>query len=244
MKLIYQFFIPCIFLFMACEEIPFEPPEERVRTYLHFLNTYDGFPGVDVNVTSFEKNQTLVKNLAFGEGWPVGGYASLLTVPDEDTTNNIQGGITVEVLNAATQAVAVPATKLKLNAKIGTTLALVDSFGKPILVKTIDNIPNPSDSVGQVRFMNVNNSNLSVSLTTTDENFQIPNLNFLNYSNFRALKSGVYSFYFVDDFSGIILDSISRLSIERHQIYSFFLSNRGGKAVGGYEKLEQNVGRK
>ncbi|RMG29240.1 MAG: hypothetical protein D6730_04220 [Bacteroidetes bacterium] len=237
-KLKYFYYFPLIFALLACEKPVFEPLPPRARTYLHFLNAHAGFEAIDVRVTSYQQEQALSQNLTFLDSWPKGGYASLLTVPDEDTLRNIQGGVSINILNSATQATIIPATPLKMSKDIRATLCLVDSFGKPILVKTIDVVPDPTDTVAQVRFMNVNSYNLSVSLTASDSEVQIQNLNFLNYSSFYRMPEGVYTFYFVDDFSGQVIDSIPQLNISRHQIYNFFLASSNGKAVGGVEKLE------
>lgn len=239
MKSIFHLLLCCLSLtFLACEEPSFEEPEPRERTYLHFINAFDGYSGVDLQVETLNKTQFLFQNLGFMEVWPRGGYASLLTVPKADSSQILKGDFIISVFNHTSPATPISTKKLTLNPDIRTTLALVDSFGKPILVKTIDSEPKFSGDDAQVRFMNVNDANLSVSLTTTDTDFQIANLNFLNYSSFHSLKKGVYSFYFVNDFSGTILDSISNMSIERGLIYNFFMANRDGKPVAGVEKLE------
>lgn len=235
----FLLFFPVLLLWTACETPVFEAPAPRERTYLHFLNANDAYPSIDVEVNSYEQDQLWARDLAFLESWPKGGYASLLTVPDEDTLNNIQGGIEVEIREAGTSNVLVPSTMLKLNADIQATLCLVDSFGKPILVKTIDIMPEKTGELAHIRFMNVNSYHLSVSLVVQGEDVQIQNLNFLNYSSFRTLEEGRYTFQFVDDFSGKVLVSLEDMEVKRHQVYNFLLTHQGGQAVGDVERLER-----
>lgn len=238
MKSLLAFIAPCLFLFIACETEPFEVPEERVRTYLHFLNAYPGTPSIDIAVTTFEKKQPLASGLGFMESWPRGGYASLLTVPEPDTSQIIQGGIKMEVKSSGNQEVIVDDLPIKLSAELRSTLLLADSVGKPILVKTVDNIPPSQTGTAYIRFLNVNFYNLSVSLMSTDSTVRIQNLNYLNYSSFRNVPIGQNDYYFVDDFNGQVLDSVLNVNLRQNDIYSFFLTSQGGKAVGGVEKLE------
>lgn len=225
-------------ILIGCQ--PTELPEapERERTYLHVLNAFSGLPkGFDMRFTYFEKKQFAVDGLRFKEAWPPSGYASLLT---EVATDSSQETVKVEVdvLNNHDKSNLYAAFPLDLTAGAKTTVCLIDSFGKPLLVKTIDEPLAYEGNTANIRYMNLNAILRSTSLVAKADTFRVPQLNFLNYSSYELIPSGTYTFYFVNDITGNRLDSISRINIRPNQAYSFYLTQQNGFPVGGYEILE------
>lgn len=220
----------------ACNEETFKPIPKRERTFLHFLNVYSGNPSVDIRLTSFEEIRTVADGVTFKQAWPSSGYASLLTTPDPDSIDG-KGGITIEFLDNSTKKPVVPARTLKLAADVYSTICLVDSFGKPLIVKTVDNLPDQVPGKAVVRFMNLSYTALSVSLESSDDSVSISKLNFLNYSSFLETQPGKKTFFFKNDFSGNIIGTISNLELQAGKAYSFYLTNQSGSPSVGYEVL-------
>jgi len=224
---------------MACNpsDLPDTPIKER--TYLHVLNAYSGLPsGVDMRFTYFEKKQMAIDKLTFKESWPPSGYASLLTEVSGDSSEAEPVLVTVDVLDNPSKEALFAPFPLELGAGAKSTVCLIDSFGKPLLVKTIDSPKEYESQTANIRFMNLNSAMKSVSLHVKADTFRIEKLNFLNYSSYELIPSGTYTFYFVNDFTSNRIDSVSNLSIKSRQAYSFYLTQQGGIPVGAYEILE------
>ena len=224
------------FIWESCkDDTTFEPLDPIGRTYVHFFNAYPGLEAVDVRFETGDQKRTVGEGIYFNNSWPNNGYASLLTPTD---TVNGTGGVRISILDHLTRQEIVPPTFMKVTEDDRSTFVLVDSFDKPIFVKTLDVFDEQSDTTALVRLMNINRFVLAASLVTKTNDITIRNLNFLNYSNALPMPAGTYSFYFVNDVSGQILDSIPNLEIKRRGIYSFFLTQKDGQPVGGYRWLE------
>ena len=237
-KLLFLIVPMVIGMLVACQ--PTELPEapDRERTYLHVLNAFDGLPrGFDMRFTYFEKKQLAVDGLRFREAWPPSGYASLLTeVPTDSTQETVK--VLVDVLNNFDKSNIYSAFPLELTAGAKSTVCMIDSFGKPLLVKTVDTPQPYVGSTANIRFMNLNSTLKSTSLLAKADTFRIKQLNFLNYSSYELIPTGTYTFYFVNDFTGNRLDSVANIKLRPRQAYSFYLTQQNGVPVGGYEILE------
>ena len=225
-----------LFLWEACkDDTAFEPLEPVGRTYVHFLNAFSGLEAVDVQFETFDRSKTVGEAIYFNNSWPRNGYASLLT--PTDTINGV-GGVEISIRDHLTRQEIVPSTFMRVTEDDRSTFVLVDSFDKAIFVKTLDVFDEQSDTSAVVRLMNINRYVLAASLVTKTNDITIRNLNFLNYSNALPMSPGTYSFYFVNDVTGQILDSVPNLEVKRKGIYSFFLTHKNGAPVGGYRWLE------
>lgn len=231
--------IPCLLgMILACQPTELPEPPERERTFLHVLNAYSGLPsGFDMRFSYFEKKQLAVDGLTFKQAWPPSGYASLLTeVPTDSSQETVN--ILVDVLNNFDKSNIYEGFPLDLTAGAKSTVCMIDSFGKPLLVKTIDTPLEYEGSTANIRFMNLNSVLKSTSLIAKADTFRIPQLNFLNYSSYQLIPAGTYTFYFINDFTGNRLDSVSNIKIKARQAYSFYLTQQNGVPVGDYEILE------
>ncbi|GAB4427422.1 MAG: hypothetical protein OHK0039_45720 [Bacteroidia bacterium] len=221
----------------GCQEDPIGPSQERVRTYLRVLNAYSKLPGgVDVRFRSYGESRIVADGVRFREGWPTTGYASLLTFLEADTSELRSRG-TIEVLDHSTKEV-IYIQEFFFTPETQTTLAVVDSFGKPLVVKTIDLPKAFTPGTVNVRFMNLSSALRSVSLRSADDSIDIDRLNFLNYSSFELHLADVYTFYFINDLTGYKIDSITSLNLSARKSYSFYLTQTNGFPVPGYEILE------
>lgn len=227
-----------LLLLHACNPLPFEEEElpTRERSSLHILNLYSGSEAIDITLNTPLNTQSLAKELSFKAGWPENGYASLLVGTQPDT--NPSNSLFLEIFDNSTGEALITPEELSLAPNIYSSIMLIDSFEKPLLVKTIDNFSEVrGDSVAQIRFVNVNRFRLSVSLVSKNGALAVQNLNFLNYSSFRTAPVGTYTFFFKDDFSGVILDSISHVPLRARSVYNFFLTSENDQPTGGYEIL-------
>lgn len=228
-----------IVLLWSCEPPDFPPVPERERTYLHLLNANPILPGVDIEFRTFDESSLIAQNLGFAKSWPTTGYASLLTGAHPDSLADTSRIVFMDVYLPNTTDSIIPTRSLNLSREGRSTICLIDSFGKPLLVKTVDNYSRPKGDTANVRFLNLNFNTLSVTLVTKNSNLSIERLNFLNYSSFSRMPSGIHTFYYKDDFTGKILDSIPNFNVKPRQTYSFYFTQDAGKNLGGVEVLEQ-----
>ncbi len=231
------FFLLPVLILLSCNENPLTPLPKRERAGLHVLNVYSGVESIDLRLESFEETRRIAEGIPFGSSWPATGYASLATSPEPTDSNGI-GGTVIKVLDHADKSELVPNRPIGLIAGVNASYCLVDSFGKPLLVKTADMLPVVKGDTANVRFMNLNGFILSCSLVSADGSIVISNMNFLNFSKFFPFPSTRQTFYFVEDFSGFRLDSVPNFRIEPRKAYSFYLAQNNGESIGGVEILD------
>jgi hypothetical protein len=226
-----------LFLLMAgCQDDePFEPLEQS-RTYMNLLNAYGPVGKVDVYLRSFESNGLFASNVNFLESWPKGGYASLLTNAGFDSLEK-EPDVFLRMVDRSTNDEIISEQGFRLNPEVRSTFVLIDSIGKPKLVKTIDTFESPGDTAANVRFMNVNYTMTSVSLQA-DTSLLIDKLNFLNYSSFKQMLPGTYDFEFVHDQTGTVVSTLLGVNIQKGKTYNFYLTQQGGAPMSGVERLE------
>ena len=219
------------------EESQFDPVE-RNRTYLHFLNAFPGREAVDITFETFDQTQDIASDLRFLESWPNNGYASLLTSTD---TVNGKGGVLIYVKDHETGDDLVPPIFKNLTGDRQFTFILMDSVGKPIVVRAEDGV-NIEEPAAYVRLMNVNRFVQSASLQTKQGEEIIRSLNWLNYSSYQSVIPQTYTFYIVNDQTGLPLDSVTNVALRFNKSYSFFLTHdAAGNPVGGLRVLDSSV---
>ena len=234
------FFLLCtIFCLQACRPPEFEPLPPRERTYLRVLHANSTLGSVNLKLSSFEESIQVGSGVHFKQSWPPTGYASLLTGALPDSTDSDISVVYMDVINNNNKDTIIPGEVLELLPERYSTHCLIDSFGKPIIVKTLDDIQPLKGLRSHLRFMNLSNAAPSVSLRSSVDTVRVERLNFLNYSKFSEVPSGTYNFYFVNDFTGAKLDSIKNFILKPRKTYSFFLVQNRGVASGGVEILEQ-----
>ncbi|MEL6651080.1 MAG: hypothetical protein AAFQ87_09795 [Bacteroidota bacterium] len=229
----------CSLVLLACQNPePFPEVPEKIRAKLHILNTYAP-SRVDVKIDQFGQSKKVADDLGFMQSWPATGYADLLVTPQSDSTASISE-LKIQLIDNSTQTELVKVPDFELKPEFPTTLCIVDSFGSPLVVRTVDDYEESVEpGMAQVRFLNLSINVLSVSLEVKNDSFKIDFFNFLNYSEFKTIPQGVKTFYFVDDFSKEIIDSIPNLEIRSRRVYNFFLADDGADPIGGYEILDQ-----
>lgn len=223
--------------FLSCEDNPLTPFPERERAGLHVLNVYGGVNAIDLRLESFEETRRIAEGIRFGESWPGTGYASLATSPEPADSNTI-GGTVIKVLDNADKSELVPNRPIGLIGGSNASYCLVDSFGTPLLVKTVDVFPDVKGDTVNIRFMNLNGFILSCSLLSADGAVLISNMNFLNFSKFYQVPAARQTFYVVNDFTGTVIDSIPDFQIQARKAYSFYLAQSNGDAFADVEILD------
>ncbi len=223
------------FVGTGCNEETQFNPVNRERTFLHFLNAFPGKEAVDITFETFDEVQEVANELRFLESWPNNGYASLLTSTD---TVNGKGGVVIHVLDHQTGEELVPPIFKNLTGGNQFTFILMDSLGKPIVVRAIDRV-DAEEPAAFVRLMNVNRFISSASLQTKGGDEVIRSLNYLNYSSYQSVIPQTYTFYIMNDQTGVPLDSIPNVRLKFNKSYSFFLTHdAGGNPVGGVRELD------
>lgn len=225
------------FLLFSCEENSLDPLPERERAGLHVLNVYSGVSSIDIRMESFEETRRVAERVAFGESWPATGYATLVTSP-EPADSNTTGGTVLKILDNSDKSTLVADRSVGLIGGSNASYCLVDSFGNPLLVKTVDIMEEVKGDSANLRFMNLNSFILSCSLVSADGSVLISSMNFLNFSKFEKVASSRQTFYFVDDFTGFRLDSIPNFKIDPRKGYSFYIAQKQGESIGGVEILD------
>lgn len=228
----------CCLLWMACDRTPVEPEPEPGRSFLHIYNAYSGVSAVDGYLTSFESNPIVAEDMRFGDSWPNSSYASLLTDPALVPDSADLGGVYLRLLDHTNGSDIVPNELLTLSKDNHFTIILVSQQGKPILVKTVDNFIEMGDSLASLRFSNLNESIVSVSLQSNDDQVKVSNLNFLNYSSYEPVKPGVYSLSMINDANGDQLHRFDNFELKAGRSYSFYLVDLSGVPQGDVEVFQ------
>jgi hypothetical protein len=224
-------------LLAACK--PGETPEapEKARAYVHALHLYPGSEQISLVMASLGTRRTIADAISYGQSWPGSGYASVLTYV-QDSSASAAWQTVLEVLDRQSRDTIVPVVPLPVLPGLYTSIVLIDSFGKPMLVRTVDDFGDTPAGQGLVRLMNLSTEPRSVSLEVKQDSLAISRLSFLNYSRFYTLKPGVYTFYFINDLNRTRLDSIPNVQIRANQAYNFYLARRNGQIRGAYETLK------
>lgn len=230
----------CILILLtACQNPdPFPPVPKKERALLHVLHAYAPNK-IDLKIDQYDQTTKVADGLNFLEAWPASGYASLLVTPGADSTTSISQ-LKLQIVDHVTKEELVLVPDFELKSEFPTTICIIDSFGKPIVVRTADEYSEDIKAGNaQLRFINLSPNALSVSMVAKNDSFLIDNFNFLNYSEFKQLPQGVRTFYFVNDFTDKKIDSLVNIDIRAQHTYSFFLVNDHNKPVAGYEILDQ-----
>lgn len=225
-------------IWTACRPEPIDPVPAKARTYLHLLNAYAGLEGgVDIRFSAYDERRIIADGLRFRESWPQSGYASLLApiVLDDSANERVQG--TLELLDHATKEV-LHREPLDLRPDAQATYCVVDSFGKPLLVKADDQPLPYTPNSANVRFMNLSHLLRSVSLVSKPDSVRIERLNFLLYSPFELTGARTYTFYLVNDLTGSRIDSIPNVTLKPRTAYNFYLTQQNGFPKAGYVSFE------
>lgn len=212
----FLFAFICSFLFLAaCKEptVPDMPP--RKRACLHFINLHPDYQAIDVEIKAFETNGKLIDGLAYLDVWPKGGYASLLSLQDKDT-----GWVEFRIIDHATGAEIRPAETLRLYEEKAATLILTKG---DTLIKTLDSFDADTDSTGNIRLMNFDESLTSVTMISSDSTVFTPNISSLNYTGYRAFKVGTKDIYFINNSVPDTIDVLLNKNIRLHRNYSAYI---------------------
>ncbi|MFK7925366.1 MAG: hypothetical protein AB8H47_25650 [Bacteroidia bacterium] len=228
-----------VILLSACQNPdPFPPVAKKERALLHVLHAFAPNK-IDLKIDQYDQSTKVADGLDFLQAWPASGYASLLVTPGVDSTSSISQ-LKLQIIDHVTKEELVKVPDFELKSELPTTICIIDSFGKPIVVRTADEyLDDVEAGNAQVRFLNLSPNALSVSMAAKNDSFLIDNFNFLNYSEFKQLPQGVRTFYFINDFTNNKIDSIVNVDIRSRHTYSFFLVNDHNKPVAGYEILDQ-----
>lgn len=196
------------------------PP--RKRACLHFINLNPDYTAIDVRINSFETTGNLINGLGYLDTWPHNGYASLLTLQDKDTA-----WISYRILDHTTGAVILPDTLMRLYEEKAATMILTkDAGGLPILIKTLDSFEPDTDSTGNVRLMNFDETLISVSMyayTDTLATDTIENIGTLNYTGYRPFDIGNKDIYFINNSIPDTITVLQNKMIRLHRNYSAYI---------------------
>ncbi|MEL6673384.1 MAG: hypothetical protein AAFR61_14365 [Bacteroidota bacterium] len=230
----FYLLLSSLLLVWACDNAILQPVPKRERTNIRFLHAHADLGSVNVNLSSYGEVRTVASSLSFLTGWPSQGYASVLV----DTSETVAPTL-LELVQSNLGGTLIEGKEIDLFPATRSTFAILDSFNKPLFVQTSDDFEAPIAGHANFRFMNLNHNLLSVSLKSSTDSVNIARQNFLNYSRFKYLPAGRYSFFFVDDFTGVTKTSILDLDIQAGKTYSFYLTHINGTAKAGVELLEQ-----
>ncbi len=193
------------------------PP--RKRACLHFINLHPDYAAIDFRIKSFETSGNLIDGLAYLDTWPHGGYASLLSLQSKDTS-----WITYGIIDHTTGAVIIPDTLLRLYEEKASTLILTkNDAGLPIVIKTLDSFDGDTDSTGNIRLMNFDQTLTSVTMISSDTSVLTPNISALNYTGYRAFNIGKKDIYLINNSIPDTIAILANKDIRLHRNYSVYI---------------------
>ncbi len=200
------------------------PP--RKRACLHFINLNPDYVAIDVQINSFETSGNLIDGLAYLDTWPRNGYASLLSLQQKDSERDTSW-ISYRIVDHATGTEILPLEELRLYENKAATLILVkDVTGLPIIIKTLDSFDDETDSTGNVRVMNFDESLLSLSVfgyQDTVRTDSAKSLGSLNYTGYRSSTIGKKNFYLINNSIPDTIATFKNKDIRLHRNYTIYV---------------------
>ncbi|MEL6135228.1 MAG: hypothetical protein AAFR59_17865, partial [Bacteroidota bacterium] len=195
-----------ILLWSCTPEI--EAPLPQTRYNLRFMNFNSRAEPVDIRLREGTTSQIATDDLGFEDFWPIDGYASLL-VTARDTFSEVDSTLLtyLDILDNRTKEVLFEPIELGIF-KFPSSVAIIDSFGKSIVIQTADDFEIPEGGFSTFRFFNFNQNFSSVSLEIKNDTVLTRSNAFLNSSGFLTTTSGKKTLYFVNNLSRTIIDSI------------------------------------
>lgn len=233
--------------FLACDTETYVKPQPQERFYYRFVNLNSRLDPVDVRLNSTEGLEWLGFELKFEESKPSQGYSSVLVNVDSvggtSTARDTSHYLFFEVIDNRSKKTVVPSLELgSLGEFIGDgpqSVFLIDSVGRPILIRTKDLYESPKGGKAGIRFINLNDSYVSVSLELKGDTTVIPQRNFLNSSMFVYPNAETRTVYFRNDRPPReIIDSIQNVPLSPGRVYSFYFAKNGNEPVSGYYILK------
>lgn len=226
MQKIFFAFLSLVFVLTACKEktVPDMPP--RKRACLHFINLNPDYAAIDVQINSFETSGNLIDGLAYLDTWPHNGYASLLSLQQKDSERDTSW-ISYRIVEHTTGTEILPLEELRLYEDKAATLILAkDATGSPIIIKTLDSFDEETDSTGNVRVMNFDESLLSLSMFGYQDTIRtdsVKNLGPLNYTGYRSVTTGKKDFYLINNSVPDTIDVFRNKEIRLHRNYCIYV---------------------
>ncbi|MFK7972820.1 MAG: hypothetical protein AB8F95_20790 [Bacteroidia bacterium] len=231
------FFALALF-FSNCQQFPDLPPLERVQAQTHILNLL-GPDRVDIFLETGGSEIPFGSRVAFGEGYPENGYASLLT-RTETNADSQRAAVFIRANNTFSLDPVLERTLFFLNPSINTTIAMIDSFGTTKILRAADSFPEfTADTTAAIRFMNLAYHLPSVSLRSADSTILLERYNFLTYSSFEEVPAGKHDFLFIEDGSNISVADLTGVDLEVGKTYNVWFTWRNGNSIGGIEELKE-----
>lgn len=223
--------------FSACQRVDDLPeaPVQR-RTHVRVFNAYFRSP-VDFRLHTFGGEVRFLTNrLTYGHAWPEGGYASLLTRRG-DVQTPAADSIALDVIAYNVDTLLIEQYPENLPPETFASFYVVDSLGKPVMVKTSDDFIQPAVNQATYRFINLYPQLNSVSFESQQDTLDFDRFTFLNYSSFASVRSGPRTVRVVNDNTGSPVAPPLDVNLESGGVYVFYLLNDNGNPVFGYERV-------
>lgn len=219
----------------SCDQTPETPTPVRERSFLSVIHAYDGVPSIDVELESFTEKKTVTEGLAFNSTWPRDGYASLLS---EAGSGPQDTGVVIRLKDWRSKDQIVPDRVISLTPARKSTIGIIDSMGRPEIIRIIDNFDTPKAGRANVRFMNLTYLYPAVDLVSQNDSIYIDRINYLLASKFIDYPAGTYNLYFRHSFTGRNLDSIMNVELKSRKTYNIYLTQKGNAPRKGLIELE------
>jgi hypothetical protein len=212
-----------------------EVPAQK-RTNIRLFNGYFRSP-VDVRLNTFGGEvRFLVNRLTYAHSWPEGGYADLLTRRGDVETSGADS-IALDVVAYNIDTFLIEKYPENLPPETFASFYVVDSIGKPVMVKTSDDFIRPGAGQATYRFINLYPQLNSVSFESSLDTLGFDRFTFLNYSSFASVSSGVRTMRVINDSSGGTIATLEDVDLLSGGVYVFYLLNRNGIPEFNYERV-------
>ena len=231
-------FLPLVLLggFACSPGETFTPTPEARRTNLRVFNAYFRDP-VDFRLHTFGGEiRFLVERLTFGQAWPRGGYADLVTRRG-DTATSAADSIALDVIAYQVDTLLVDKYPENLPPETFASFYVVDSAGKALMVKTSDDFVQPAGGQAAYRFINLYPQLNSVSFESSRDTLGFLPFTFLNYSSFVSVSSGKRTLEVINNNSGAAFATLEDVELKSGGVYVFYLLNNNGIPEFGYERV-------
>lgn len=212
-----------------------EPPAQR-RTNIRVFNGYASTP-VDFRLNTFGGEvRFLVDRLTFGNSWPEGGYASLLTRRSDSAASLGVDSIAMDVAAYDLDTLLIEQYPENLPPETFASFYVVDSLGKAVMVKSSDDFIQPAGGQAAYRFINLYPQLNQVSFESDVDELGFLPQTFLNYTPFASVSSGTRNVSVINNLTGNTIQSMT-VDLKSQGVYVFYLLNQNGIPVFSYERI-------
>ena len=224
----------------GCQTEPADIFTRQERSHIRFFNAYEN-DAVNIRLETFGQTRFLTDRLRPFRSWPQGSYLSLIPrLTSRDTSLQSRDSLRFDVTAYGIDTLLIEDYEETLSRGTFASFYVVDSMGKPIMIKTNDQFGPLQRGQAAYRFINLYPLFNTVELRSSNRDDGLDftfSLEYLGYSGFKTVEAGRRSWLAINQRTNATIDSLSRVHLEAGGVYVVYLLNQNGLPLFDYERV-------